>query len=147
GEQHAVRGHRQITETRLGGQLPDQFGQVAAQERLATREPDLVDAEVEEHVDERAHLLEVEDLLTGQPGVFLLRHAVPAAQVAAVGDRQPQISERSAEDVGDAHHAVTTAAGDSAWARSHSRTRPAFLTPTSKWSHGSRSPTSRARVV
>ena len=147
GKQDAVRRHGEIAESGLARKLPDQLGQVATQERLPAREPDLVHAEADEHVDEHAHLLEVQDLVARQPRVLLLRHAVLAAQVAAVRDRQAQVAERPAEEVSDARHDVTTAVADSACARSHSRTSPAFLTPTSKWSHGIRSATSRARVV
>src|SRR5437867_3828859 len=144
---HSMRSASSSSFTpRIASELTDQLGQVATQERLSAGEPHLVDAEVEEHVDEAAHLLEVEDLVARKPGVFLLRHAVAATQVAAVGDRHAQAAERPAQGIGDAHHEVTAVA-DSACARSHSRTSPAFLTPTSKWSHGSRSPTSRGRVV
>ena len=44
----------------------------------------------EERVDEAADLLEAEDLRLGEPDVLLLGHAVAAAQVAAVGDRDAQ---------------------------------------------------------
>ena len=129
GEQHTVGRHGQIAQARLGDQQPDQRRQIAPQERLAAGEPDLVDAQVHEGVDQRADLLEVEDLLARQPDVLLFRHAVGAAQVAAVGHRDPQIPERAREGVLESHHAVTAL---SAAVRSHSRRRPDFLTPTSK---------------
>src|SRR5262249_54209835 len=46
-------------------------------------------------------LLEGEQVLSGQPDVLLLGHAVLAAEVAPVGDRHPQVAERPAERVGD----------------------------------------------
>ena len=49
------------------------MGQIAAHEGLAAREPDAVDAQSGERVDEPADLLEVEDVLAGQPGVVRLR--------------------------------------------------------------------------
>ena len=69
-------------------------GQIAPQQRLAAGQPDLVDAERREDVDQRLDLLEVQDVLARQPHVVLLRHAVAAAQVAAVGDRQAQVPQR-----------------------------------------------------
>ena len=79
-------------------------GDVAAEQRLAAGQPDLVDAERQEDVDERARLLEVQHVLARQPDVVVLRHAVFAAQVAAIGDRQPQVAQRPAEEV--IHQAV-----------------------------------------
>ena len=75
--------------------------EVAAEQRFAAGQPEPVDAERDEDVDERADLLEVQHVLARQPHVLLLRHAVLAAQVAAVGDRQPQVPQRTAEAVED----------------------------------------------
>ena len=78
-------------------------GEVAAQQRLAAGEPDLVDAERHEHIHERGDLLEMQHVLARQPDVLVLRHAVLAADVAPVGDRQPQIAERTIEGVLQEH--------------------------------------------
>ena len=56
-------------EARLGRQHAHERGEVAAQQRLAAGEPQLVDAEREEDVDERADLLEVQHVLARQPDV------------------------------------------------------------------------------
>jgi hypothetical protein len=45
-------------------------------------------------IDEPIDLLEVEDVFARQPEVVRLRHAVLASEVAAIGDRQPQVGER-----------------------------------------------------
>src|SRR5262245_33584851 len=135
GEQDAVGRDREIAQARFRGQEADEAVHVAPQERLAPGEPDLVDAQVHEHVGQRADLLEVQDLLARKPDVVLFRHAVCAPQVAAVGDRDPKIPEGPLERVLDRHTlapATTAGAAPSIWARSHSRTSPAFLTPTSK---------------
>jgi hypothetical protein len=100
-EQHAVGGQGKVREPRLCGQHAHQRGHVAAEQRLAARQADLVHAEREEDVDERARLFEMEDVLPRQPDVVVLRHAVLAAQVAAVGNRQPQIAQRARESIGD----------------------------------------------
>src|SRR5215468_3039815 len=132
GEQDPVGRQGQIAKLRLVRQEADQRRQVAPQERLAAGEPDLVDAEIHEDVDERAELLEVEDLLARQPDVVLLGHAVAAAQVAAVGHRDPEVAQRTLKDVADRHQRAPAVTASSAAARSHSRSSPAFLTPTSK---------------
>src|SRR5438094_464729 len=83
-----------------------------------------------------------------KPDVLLFRHAVGATQVASVGHRDPEIPERARERVLDSHRpaplaaaatapaalaaAAPAARASSARVRSHSRRRPAFLTPTSK---------------
>ena len=103
GQQHAVGGEREIVAVRAcAAIIRTSAGDVAAQQRLAAGQPDLVDAERQEDVDERAGFLEVQHVLARQPDVVVLRHAVFAAQVAAVGDRQPQVAQRPAEGV--IHH-------------------------------------------
>src|SRR5450759_2888415 len=61
----------------------------------------LVDAEAGERVDQHRDFLEVEDALPGEPRVIGFRHAVLAAQVAAVGHRNAQAAQRAIEAVCD----------------------------------------------
>ena len=97
GEQDAVGRQREVVQRRLAGQ---HAAPASARSRRSSGSPPvsrmLVDAERHEDVDERADLLEVEHVLARQPDVLLLRHAVLAAQVAAVGDRQAQVAQRRA---------------------------------------------------
>ena len=88
GEQDAVGRQREVADARLAREQAHEVRKVAAHERLTAGQPELVHAEVGEDIDEDAHLLEIEDVLARQPRVVALRHAVLAAQVAAVGDRQ-----------------------------------------------------------
>ena len=48
--------------------------EVAPQQRLAARQPHLVDAEVEEHIDEPLDLLELQDVLTRTSWLSKQRH-------------------------------------------------------------------------
>ena len=96
-EQHTVGGHGQVANAWTRRQATHELGKVAAQQRFASREPDLVDTHVQEHVDEALDLLELEDVLARQPHVVLLRHAVAAPEVAAVGHRQPQVAQGALE--------------------------------------------------
>ncbi len=99
GQQNAVRGEREILQPLLRGEESNERGEIAPEQRFAAGQPNLVDAERNEHVDQRADFFEVEDVLARQPGVLVFRHAVFAAQVAAVGDRQAQVSQRTVQDV------------------------------------------------
>ena len=83
------------------GKARDERRKIAAEQRLAAGEPDLVDAEPDEHVDQPLDFLELQDVLARQPHVILLGHAVAAAQVAAVGDREAQVAQRPMELVLD----------------------------------------------
>ena len=87
------------------GQHRDEVGQVAPDERLAARDPELLDALGDERAGEPDDLLEGQDLVPRQerevPAVDLLGHAVGAPEVAAVGDRDPQVVETPPEPVGD----------------------------------------------
>src|SRR2546427_12661076 len=114
GEQHAVGRDREVTQPRLRGEEADEARQVAPQERLASREADLVHSEGHEDVDERADLLEVEDLLARKPDVLLLGHAVLAAQIASVGDRDAEVPQRTTVRVVDPHQAAPLVTGSSA---------------------------------
>ena len=73
-------------------------------ERLAAGEADLLDALGDEDAGEAGDLLEGQDLAAGQELVVaaedLLRHAVGAAEVAAVGDGDAQVVQRPPQRVG-----------------------------------------------
>ncbi len=62
GEQDAVGRERQILQPRLGRDHLHERRHVAAQQRLAARQADLVDAQRQEDVDEGGDLLEVQDV-------------------------------------------------------------------------------------
>ena len=113
-QEHAVGRHRQIADAIAPASRATRSVDVAAEQRLAARQPHLVHAEIEEQVDQLLDLLEMEDVLARQPEILLLRHAVEAAQVASVGDREPQVPERPAVDVGDCHP-VDHSGGPGVW--------------------------------
>ena len=90
GQQDAVGGQPDILEARDRHQLLDQRRQVAADQRLAAGQPNLVDSQ--RHGDAGNPL----DLLEAQQGgprlkPHLLGHAIDAADVAAVGHADPQV--------------------------------------------------------
>ena len=68
GQQDAVGRQPDILDARNRGQLRDQLGQVAPDERLAPREPDLVDAQGRRDADEPLDLLEREQARPRQEG-------------------------------------------------------------------------------
>ena len=99
GEKDSVGGQGDILDSRDDRNQPDQFGQVAADQRLPAGDPELPHPERREPFDDERRLVETQQVLTRQPHVLLLRHAVLAAEVAAVGDREAQAAERPAEAV------------------------------------------------
>ena len=103
GQEHAVGRHGEVPDPAAGREHRHELRQVPPDEGLASRQADPVDAQVREDSDEPGDLLEVEDVLPRQPGVVLLRHAVSAAQVAPVGDREAQVPERAPEGVQQRH--------------------------------------------
>ena len=88
-------------------QPPDQDLEVAAKEGLAASDPELVHAETHEHAGDALDLLERQELASRKEPVVaaedLFRHAVHAPEVAAVGDRDPEIAERPREGVEQFH--------------------------------------------
>jgi hypothetical protein len=103
GQQDAVGGERQVPHPRFARELTDEARQVTAEQRLAARHANPVDAELPEQVRQPADLLERQHVLLRQPEVFVLGHAVVAAQVAPIGDRQTQAPQRPPERVEQRH--------------------------------------------
>jgi hypothetical protein len=72
----------------------------SAQQRLAAGQPDLADPDADEDPQQRVSSSKLQQLLAVEEGVVgaehLPRHAVGAAQVAPVGDRDAQVLHRPA---------------------------------------------------
>jgi hypothetical protein len=103
GEHVAVGGQREVVDTLDRREALDQRREFAPHQRLAAGQADGVDAETGEEADESLDLLEGEDFVTRDPVHPLGRHAVAAAEVAAVGDRHPQIADQPAVRVFEGH--------------------------------------------
>jgi hypothetical protein len=97
GERRRVLGSRSPLVVSARSSMPvdrrepgDEVRQVATQQRLAAGQPDLGHPELDERPHDPLELLEAQQLVSGEEGVVgpehLARHAVAAAQVAAVGD-------------------------------------------------------------
>ncbi len=85
-------------------QLFDQPFDVFPQQRFATGQPDLADALIRKQAGQTNDFLVGEQLLLGKKWVTAtehrFRHAVNAAKVAAVGDRDAQVAHRPAAAIG-----------------------------------------------
>ncbi|CAM5511859.1 hypothetical protein STANM309S_04416 [Streptomyces tanashiensis] len=96
----AVGGEGQFGDGVQGVEAGHEAGQAATQERFAAGQPYGGGAQAPDgDADEAYHLVVGEQLGPGQPVEALGRHAVRAAQVAAVGERDPQIRVDPAETV------------------------------------------------
>ena len=106
-QEQRVGGHHQPVESaRLERSDPlDQLLDAAPHQRLASGEADLGHAEAHEQRRQTLDLLEAEQVVLGQQLHAFLRHAVPAAQVAALGYRDAQVGVRAAEPVEQPLHA------------------------------------------
>src|SRR5438445_546856 len=122
-QEHSVRREGQIPDLRFRSEDPNQILQVAPHERLAPRQPQPLDAHRSEDVDQVPDLLELQDVAPRQPHVVLLRHAVLAAQVAAVRDRDPEISKGAPERVENGHERILSASPRHAWRFHRSKIR------------------------
>jgi len=98
-EQVAVGGHAEVVDLLDVGEHAREPWEIPSDQRLAAGQSDVMHAHRREKRDQPRDLLEREDLLAVQPGQALGRHAVLAAEVAAVGDRHAQIADRSAVTV------------------------------------------------
>ncbi len=102
-EQQAVGGQRNVVDSVDPGKHRDKPLEVAAQQRLAAGQPQLVDSLRRQHARQPRDLLEAQQLAAGQEhmarAVDLTRHAVAAAQVAAICHRDAQVTQRPIEQV------------------------------------------------
>jgi hypothetical protein len=95
-QQIAVRRDREVGDAGDRGEHPGEIREVAAHERLAAGQAHVVDAHLGEQSDEADDLLEGQDVVALEPGEPLGRHAVLAAEVAAVGDRHAEVGDPAA---------------------------------------------------
>src|SRR5690606_19572906 len=100
GEGRPVGGERQVGAER--GELLDEHRQLGAHGGLTAGEADAVEAvALDEQPRDPLDLLEGEELVAGEPFHALGRHAVRAAEVAPVGDRDAQVAVDPSEAVGE----------------------------------------------
>jgi hypothetical protein len=90
GQENAIRSEGNVSKAFVSPKLGYEGGQVVPQQRLTARESHFVDTEVNEDAHQAVELFKRQNRLSRQPNVFLARHAVPAAHVAAVGHRDAQ---------------------------------------------------------
>ena len=114
-QQRAVRRQRDVVDAGQRGEARDQLVDAAAHERLAAGDAQLLDAHAGERARQALDLLERQQLLAAQElellAEDLLGHAVHAAEVAAVGDRDAQVANRPGELVESDGHQLQYRAG------------------------------------
>ena len=106
-QQHAVGGqrdfHRFPQRCAQFREHRDQLFEVAAQQRLAPGQPDLPHAQRNENLGQPGDLLETEQFVAWQEHMILAehraRHAIGAAQVATVSDRDAQVAQRALQGI------------------------------------------------
>ena len=98
-EHHTVRRQRQVLERDVAGETRDEDFEFAPHQRFTAGDAHARHAEPRRDRREAHEFLEVQHVLSREPDVLLLRHAVAAAQVAAVGDREAQAAQRSPEAI------------------------------------------------
>ncbi len=103
GEQYAVGRQCDVFDVRNRTQVADQVGQVGAQQRLTARQSKLAHSQLHEQAREANRFIERQSRVRTQELVllveFLPRHAVGAAEVAAVHYRDAQVAQRPAERI------------------------------------------------
>ena len=95
----------EILDERFLREPGDEIDQIPTDEGLATGETELADTSRPHDTSEAQQLLVAEDFTVGVPA-RLLGHAVRAAQVAAIGDRDPEIVVDPSERIPEAGRGV-----------------------------------------
>ena len=100
---HAVRGHGDVDLE--GGEHRHEAREMGSERGLPAGDPHRVEAvALHAHPHDPGLLLVGEELLAGQPLHALGGHAVGAAEVAAVGDRDPQVGHPTSERIDQRLH-------------------------------------------
>jgi hypothetical protein len=94
-EREAVGRDRQVVDGVDLGEHLRQPRELLADERLSSGQAHVAHAHFGEHADETRDFLEGQDFGPFEPGQALGRHAVLAAEVAAVGHRHPEIADQT----------------------------------------------------
>jgi hypothetical protein len=137
-EQHAVRRQRDVQLRPRVTEHPDQDREIGANEGLATGHLQAPHPQADERCEQSRELLEGEELVLREPRQALERHAVRAAEVAPVGDGDPEVVGDAVEGVdqrsveghrgGGAHAASVPASCDQESSGSGSRSRSVWIT-------------------
>ncbi len=98
GQQQGIGCQSDIIDARNAAEHGTEFWQALAQQRLATSEPQFVNSQAGCHSDELRHLLEGEQFPFIQKNHFF-RHAINAAEIAAIGHADAQIIVYSTKGV------------------------------------------------
>ena len=107
-EHDGVGGERDVVDIGYGCEFPDQPMQIAAQQRLTAREPNLVNALRHADANEALDLLEGQDVFARRIFRRFFRHAVEAADVAAIRHTDAQTVMQTAEIVDERHFAYAS---------------------------------------
>ena len=110
-QHHAVRGQCHFQRfTFPGVQLGEHFHQTldaAPQQRFTAGQADLLHAQRDEQFRQSRYFLETEQFAARQELMMLIedfaRHAIRAAQIAAVGHRNAQVAQRALQGIEDRH--------------------------------------------
>jgi hypothetical protein len=117
GQSRAVGGHGYVGDPVDAGEHRDELLKVAAQQRLAAGQAELRDSLQRERPGQARDLLERQQLGAREEREVapedLFGHAVGAAEVAAVGNRDPQVAQRTGSAVKHVLHSrARLATGD-----------------------------------
>jgi hypothetical protein len=99
GEQDAVGRQGDIANAVDRRQSLDELGKVGPHQRLAAGEAELVHAQASRDPSEPLDLLEREQLMPRLEADVLVRHAIEAADVAAICDADPQVRMNAAQRI------------------------------------------------
>ncbi|MEZ5333684.1 MAG: hypothetical protein R2991_16990 [Thermoanaerobaculia bacterium] len=98
----AVGGEREVLEPGQSREPFDDLDDVAAHQRLAAGQPHAPDAHLDQGAHQGLELLRRQEAAIAEGKLRILRQAVAAAQVAAIGDRHPQVGQPAPEGVDEA---------------------------------------------
>lgn len=102
-QEQAVCGHSQVVDFRKPFQTPEKFHHAATHKRLTACESDFPDSTANECPDEALQFFELDELVLLKKRVLLIEnlsgHAIGATEVALIGERDTEVSQRACQKV------------------------------------------------
>ncbi len=98
-QQHAVGGQRYVLNAGRGADVAHQIDHALAHERLAPGQAHAAYPHSSQHAHDMRNLLDAQDVLMAKRFHALFGHAVYAAVIAAIGQRNAQVIDRAAVSV------------------------------------------------
>jgi hypothetical protein len=95
GKKRSIRGQAEIFDSLNSRKFLYQTMQIVSDQRLASGEPNFLNTQLNKQMRHSGNFFKSKDLFLVDPLVLVERHAIGAAEIATISNRNPEVSNRS----------------------------------------------------